>query len=33
MQVQPFALQLYTRSFAVNQAGTLGFIVTSNIPE
>jgi hypothetical protein len=33
MQVQPFALQLYTWSFAVILAGTLGFIVTSHFPE
>jgi hypothetical protein len=33
MQVQPFALELYTWSFAVILAGTLGFIVTSHFPE
>jgi hypothetical protein len=33
MQVQPFTLELYTWSFAVILAGTLGFIVTSHFPE
>jgi len=33
LQVQPFALELYTWSFVVIQAGTLGFIVTSHFPE
>ena len=33
MQVQPFALELYTWSFAVILAGTLGFIVTSHLTE
>ena len=33
LQVQPFALELYTWSFAVILAGTLGFIVTSHFPE
>jgi hypothetical protein len=33
MQVQPFALELYTWSFAVILAGTLGFIVTSHFRE
>ena len=33
LQVQPLALELYTWSFAVILAGTLGFIVTSHFPE
>ena len=33
MQVQPFALELYTWSVAVILAGTVGFIVTSHFPE
>ena len=33
MQVQPFALELFTWSFAVILAGTLAFIVTSHFPE
>jgi hypothetical protein len=33
MQVQPFALELYTWSFTVILAGTLGFLVTSHFPE
>ena len=33
MQVQPFALELYTWSFVVILAGTLGFIVASHFPE
>ena len=33
MQMQPFALELYTWSFAVILAGTLGFLVTSHFPD
>jgi hypothetical protein len=33
MQMQPFALELYTWSFAVVLAGTLGFLVTSHFPD
>jgi len=33
LQVQPFALDLYTWSFVVIMTGTLGFIVTSHFPE
>jgi hypothetical protein len=33
MQMQPFALELYTWSFGVIIAGTLGFLVTSHFPE
>jgi len=33
LQVQPFALELYTWSFVVILAGTFGFIVTSHFPE
>jgi hypothetical protein len=33
MQMQPFALDLYTWSFAVIIAGTAGFIVASHLPE
>ena len=33
LQVQPFALELYTWSFVVILGGTLGFIVTSHFPE
>ena len=33
MQVQPFALELFTWSFAVILAGTVAFIVTSHFPE
>jgi hypothetical protein len=33
MQMQPFALDLYTWSFAVIVAGTVGFLVTSHFPE
>jgi hypothetical protein len=33
MQMQPFAVELFTWSFAVIVAGTLAFIVTSHFPE
>jgi hypothetical protein len=33
MQMQPFALELYTWSFAVIVAGTLAFLVTSHFAE
>jgi hypothetical protein len=33
MLMQPFALELYTWSFGVIVAGTLGFLVTSHFPE
>ena len=33
MQMQPFAIELYTWSLAVIVAGTVGFIVTSHFPE
>jgi hypothetical protein len=33
MQMQPFALALYTWSFAVIVAGTVAFIVGSHLPE
>ena len=33
MQMQPFALDLFTWSFAVIVAGTLGFLVASHLPE
>ena len=33
MLMQPFMLQLYTWSFAVILAGTVGFIITSHFPE
>ena len=33
MQVQPFALELFTWSFVTILAGTVGFIVTSHFPE
>jgi len=33
LQVQPLALELYTWSFVVILAGTLGFVVTSHFPE
>jgi hypothetical protein len=33
MQMQPFALEFYTWSFAVILAGTLGFLVTSHFPD
>jgi hypothetical protein len=33
MQVQPFALELFTWSFATILVGTLGFIVTSHFPD
>jgi hypothetical protein len=33
MLMQPFALDLYTWSFGVILAGTLGFLVTSHFPE
>ena len=33
MLMQPFALELYTWSFAVTLAGTLGFVITSHFPE
>jgi Na+(H+)/acetate symporter ActP len=33
MQMQPFALELYTWSFAVIAAGTAGFIVATHLPE
>ena len=33
MLMQPFALELYTWSFAVILVGTIGFLVTSHFPE
>ena len=33
MLMQPFAIELYTWSFAVILAGTLAFVVTSHFPE
>jgi hypothetical protein len=33
MQMQPFLLEAYTWSFAVNVAGTVGFLVGSHLPE
>ena len=33
MQMQPFVLELYTWSFAVIMAGTVGFLVTSHFRE
>jgi hypothetical protein len=33
MQMQPFALELYTWSFAVILLGTVGFLVGSHLPE
>jgi len=33
MLMQPFALDLYTYSFAVILTGTVGFLVTSHFPE
>jgi hypothetical protein len=33
MLMQPFALALYTWSFAVIIAGTVGFLITSHFPE
>jgi len=33
MSMQPFAIELYTWSFAVILAGTVGFLVTSHFPE
>jgi hypothetical protein len=33
MLMQPFMLELYTYSFAVTLAGTLGFLITSHFPE
>ena len=33
MQMQPFVLEIYTWSFAVIIAGTVGFLVTSHFPE
>jgi hypothetical protein len=33
MLMQPFALALYTWSFVVILAGTIGFLVTSHLPE
>jgi len=33
MQVQPFALDMYTWSFAVIVAGTAGFVVATHLPE
>jgi hypothetical protein len=33
MQMQPFVLELYTWSFGVIVAGTLGFLVASHFPE
>ena len=33
MLMQPFAIELYTWSFAVILAGTVGFLVTSHFPE
>ena len=33
MLTQPFALALYTWSFLVILAGTVGFVVTSHFPD
>jgi hypothetical protein len=33
MQMQPFVLELYTWSFAVIIAGTVGFLVGTHMPE
>ena len=33
MQMQPFMLELYTWSFAVIVAGTVGFLAGSHFPE
>ena len=33
MLMQPFALHLYTYSFVVILAGTVGFMITSHFPE
>jgi hypothetical protein len=33
MQMQPFALDLYTWSFAVIVAGTVGFLIATHLPE
>ncbi len=33
MLMQPFALILFTRSFAVTLVGTVMFIITSHLPE
>jgi hypothetical protein len=33
MQMQPFVIELYTWSFAVILAGTVGFLVTSHFAE
>ena len=33
MSMQPFAIELYTWSFAVILAGTVGFLVTSHFPD
>jgi len=33
MLMQPFSLELYTWSFAVILAGTVGFLVTSHFPD
>ncbi len=33
MQMQPFAVELYSWSFAVILLGTVGFIVTSHFPD
>jgi len=33
MMMQPFAIELYTYSFAVTLAGTAAFLVTSHFPE
>ena len=33
MLMQPFALELYTWSFAVILLGTVGFLITSHFPD
>ena len=33
MLMQPFMIELYTYSFVVTLAGTLGFLITSHFPE
>lgn len=33
MLMQPFSLDVYSYSFAVILAGTLGFVITSHFPE
>ena len=33
MLMQPFALALYTYSFAVILAGTVGFVIASHLPD